>query len=227
MGPTMQQGPPAENRDRLGRGAGTLAVLVKPQIPLASASIVGDQLVRLLSHFATRIEVAGSIRRRRPFVGDIELVVVPLMLSERLPATAIQGGLFDQDDPPPTTRQYDALDRVLENHARIGDLFKPRHKSDGSVSSMGPLNKHLVYIPEGLWVDVFSTTPANWGMAMFIRTGPAEWNIKAMARFRELGMAGHVNTGVTGRDGEAIECPNEAKVFQLLEWPYTPPEGRS
>ena len=41
---------------------------------LASAKEVTDQLVRLLAPHCERIAVAGSIRRKRPDVKDIELL---------------------------------------------------------------------------------------------------------------------------------------------------------
>ena len=44
---------------------------------LADAQRVAKDLVRELALFCDRIEVAGSIRRRRPFVNDIDLVLIP------------------------------------------------------------------------------------------------------------------------------------------------------
>ena len=38
---------------------------------------IANQVVEKLAPFCQRIEVAGSIRRRRPFVHDIDLVVIP------------------------------------------------------------------------------------------------------------------------------------------------------
>mgnify|MGYP001591582574 CR=1 FL=1 len=59
-----------------------------------------------------------------------------------------------------------------------------------------------------------------------MRTGPKELNIRAMSRFRSLGLQGHAYGGVTGRDGEALPCPTEKVVFRLLQWPYVAPEKR-
>lgn len=47
------------------------------QIPLAKAEAVAAELLEALAPYFERLEVAGSIRRRRPVVHDIDLVGVP------------------------------------------------------------------------------------------------------------------------------------------------------
>jgi DNA polymerase/3'-5' exonuclease PolX len=42
-----------------------------------AASLIANDLVTLLQTATYRIEIAGSIRRNSPDVGDIELVAVP------------------------------------------------------------------------------------------------------------------------------------------------------
>lgn len=44
---------------------------------LDSAQQVAKELVAELTPFCSKLEVAGSIRRRRPFVNDIDLVAIP------------------------------------------------------------------------------------------------------------------------------------------------------
>jgi len=45
--------------------------------PLAQAEAVAGELVEALAPYFERLEVAGSIRRRRPVVHDIDLVGIP------------------------------------------------------------------------------------------------------------------------------------------------------
>ena len=74
----------------------------------------------------------------------------------------------------------------------------------------------------------------NWGMAMVVRTGPADFNIRLMATFRQNGMRGHAYGGVTklgphGQEGSGrveVDCPDERTVFDLLDWPYREPWER-
>ena len=44
-------------------------------LPLAIAEKIASKIAAVLTPFCHRIEIAGSIRRRRPLVGDIDLVV--------------------------------------------------------------------------------------------------------------------------------------------------------
>ncbi len=46
-------------------------------IPLEEASRIADRLSSILSPHCEKIAVAGSIRRRRPVVNDIDLVLIP------------------------------------------------------------------------------------------------------------------------------------------------------
>jgi DNA polymerase/3'-5' exonuclease PolX len=50
--------------------------------PLAEIEPVARELVELLRPVTTRIEIAGSIRRRKPTCSDIEIVCEPLIGQE-------------------------------------------------------------------------------------------------------------------------------------------------
>ena len=180
--------------------------------PLAAAGAVAHELRGLLAPFCDRIEVGGSIRRRRSTVGDIELLAIPPMDGQR----DMFGGVAGENDQ---------LDQAVRQLMADGVLAK-RRRADGALSGYGPANKLLLHVPSGISVDLFSTTAANWGMSMAIRTGPADFVVRMMTRFRSLGMRGHASRGVTGTDGAEIDCPNEGRVFDLLDWPWVPPERR-
>jgi DNA polymerase/3'-5' exonuclease PolX len=49
----------------------------KTQRPLPEAERVAAAIVADLAPFCARIQVAGSVRRRKEVVGDIELVAIP------------------------------------------------------------------------------------------------------------------------------------------------------
>ena len=170
----------------------------------AEALIVAESLLASLSPACDRIELAGSIRRGRPDVGDIELLCIP----------KAGDNAFYHDDLDEVLRAMMACQRLAPRPSKIG------------THTYGPKNKLLVHVPSGIPVDVFSTDAKNWGMAFVVRTGPAELNIRMMARFKSIGFAGHAYGGVTNRQGQEIECPDEETVFRLLGWPYMPPEQR-
>jgi len=52
---------------------------------LEDAQSVADKLIEALKPFCSRVQVSGSIRRMKPEIGDIDLVVIPSELEEFLP----------------------------------------------------------------------------------------------------------------------------------------------
>ncbi len=53
------------------------ATIEAPRLPLEKAERIAGGVLAALKPFCERLEIAGSIRRRRPWVGDIDLVVLP------------------------------------------------------------------------------------------------------------------------------------------------------
>ena len=180
---------------------------------LSDAQAVADELVPLLKPHCKRIEVVGSVRRGRPDVHDVELLCIP-KIDRRL-------DLFGD-----VAEEISALDVYLDGLVDDAALLHKRPNKLGRYT-YGPLNKLLVHVESGIPVDIFSATAEHWGMALLVRTGPAEFNIRVMSRFRELGMRGHAYGGVTDRTGRELACPDEATVFELLGWNPIPPEARA
>ncbi len=178
----------------------------KRRFPLAQAEGVARELAELLTPACERIQIAGSLRRRKATVGDIELLCIPRPLENHL---------FYRD----------ALDQLLRGRLMPEGVLTPRINQKGS-HTYGPLNKLLLHVGSGTPVDVFSAGLENWGMALLVRTGSAEFNIRVMSRFRELGMRGHAYGGVHTPTGY-VACPDEDTVFRLLGWPFMPPEERT
>lgn len=154
-----------------------------------------------------RIVIAGSMRRRRPDGGDIELLVI----------SKVQRDLFGG------IASY-LLDEAVLALVHKGTLD---YRLDGrGIRILGSLNKLMVHRASRIPVDIFTTTKENWGMALVVRTGSADFNKRLMARFRALGKAGHAYGGITLRDGSELECPTEEIVFREAEWEYIDPEAR-
>jgi DNA polymerase/3'-5' exonuclease PolX len=164
---------------------------------LEKAKTYALALAALLRPACDQVVIAGSIRRQKPDVGDIELLVIP---------------------------KGELLDSCIDSLICEGILAYRLNKR--GIRTYGPKNKLMVHCPTRMAVDIFTTTPENWGMALFVRTGSKEWNIKAMSRFRQLGMQGHAYGGVTLSNGNIVCCPAEIDVFNLLGWAYIPPEKR-
>ena len=180
----------------------------KTRWPLAQAEEIAQSLVGALVPSCQRVPVvAGSIRRRRPDVGDIELLCVPMYMEHR-------NMLGD------VTATTDLLDVELRFLMEQGELAK-------RPSGYGHMNKFLVH-KSGIWVDVFTATEKNWGRDLLVRTGSADFNKRVMREFIRLGKRGHAygDAAVTLQDGTPVYAPDEQTMFDLLEWPFIEPEAR-
>jgi DNA polymerase/3'-5' exonuclease PolX len=192
------------------------------RLPLAEARAVADELVALLAPACERIEIAGSIRRGRPDVGDIELVAVP-----RITIEATQG-LWGNGE----TERVNELDELADRELlRVSVEIK---RADGSIEHQrrwGPRYKASLF--RGIPVDLFSTTPASFGLIYLIRTGPAAFSQRLVtdARRRDLHVAeGQLHRGSLGCGAyvcEVIPTPGERDVFGAMDLPWIAPEARA
>jgi len=184
----------------------------KPRWPLELAEGVAETLVRHLESHCKRIQVAGSIRRRKPTVGDVELLCIPEF--------RIQHNLLGE-----VADKVDLLDRKLQEFIKTGFLDY-RRNAKGRRLGYGPRNKYLVH-DSGIPVDVFTTSEEGWAMSLVVRTGPKEMNVRLMAEARKRAMRGHAyGEGFTLPDGSPLACQSEQEVFAAVGWPCQPPADR-
>ena len=66
--------------------------MTKTEIPLEVADLTVAKIIELLKPLCERIEVAGSLRRKRPLVHDIDIVLIPntFMWAGTIPNTLIK-----------------------------------------------------------------------------------------------------------------------------------------
>ena len=207
----------------------------KSSMPLS----VGVDLARAvhfeLTPYCHRVAIAGSVRRGRPIVGDVELVCIP----KPARATEGQAGMFDSRlvTEAPVDNRLTAYLRDQVHDPTSPWALRPNAKGH---TSLGPANKYLTY--DDAPVDVFSAHPSTFGMLYFVRTGDAEWVVRAMAEFKRQGRHAHPYGGVgVAVDGDVtadvldparwaqaeVLCPTEETVFELLGWPWVEPEDRT
>lgn len=176
-----------------------------------------DELLGLLGPFCERLEVAGSMRRQRPDVGDLELVAVPRMEPTR--------DLFGQAVPG---RDRDLLGEYLALMV-AQHVLAIRPRSDGARGANGPRAKYLLY--RGIPVDLFvCLPPAQWGYIFAVRTGPAAFSKLLVTQRSARGLCPdglHFADGAL-RDaiGQVIPTPEEADLFAALGIRYVEPSKR-
>src|SRR5215813_8438422 len=164
----------------------------KHRVPLGHAAELAGEVVDLLRDTTERIEVAGSIRRRRPDVGDIEVVCVPRVETETRVVDLF--GAEESED----------VDRL---HARCVGLvsagtLETRPDKNGRVA-FGPKYKRLAY--QGFPLDLFSTTADQWGVICLLRTGSAEFNQQLVLKQSQ---GGWLTRGYFFKDGRLWKLPS-------------------
>ena len=123
------------------------------RVALRPAARLADKIAAVLSSACDRIEVAGSIRRDEPEVGDIEIVAIP---------ATMPGGLFGQTS-------VSRLDPILRDLVAEGRLA--RGLADGER-----YKQFQIPAAGGLRLDLFLVTFETWGVQLAIRTGPADFS---------------------------------------------------
>lgn len=188
-------------------------------VALPDARHAAERLVELLGDSCERIEIAGSIRRRKPVVHDIEIVAIPKWADRDVP------GLLIAD----SERVNLLEERIVELLASIIPLEARRvenHRSDGSIDvqeKLGQAFKALVYT--GVPVDLFITDAERWGCIFALRTGPHDWNIRLVQDCKRV-----MRSVVGGRVlavGKPVPTPEEADFFRELGQPWIDPWERT
>lgn len=168
---------------------------------------------RLGVHFE-RLEIAGSLRRKRAMVGDIELVGI---LKEE------KRGLFGLVERTSVEAVIDHMYSMGYRTIKAGEKYVQFARS---VPQLGSNNDEA----ERLNVDLFICTPENWGGILMIRTGSAAFSRKMMTRASLGGWCPDDMRFMDGRlwrYGVAIDVPEEADLFREMGLAYVRPEERN
>lgn len=184
---------------------------MKTKFPRGEAVLVATRLLELLSPHCERIAIAGSLRRMKPEVSDIELLFIP-SLGER------PEGLFDRV-------QVDLTAERIESLVTSGVLAK-RPNVNGDFT-WGEKNKLAIHVASGIPVDLFATTHEDWWVSLVFRTGSKETNLALTTGANKKGatlMA--YGCGVRWSDGTVTRAESERHVFELCGVEYKEPQAR-
>lgn len=184
---------------------------MKTKWPRSAALAVARELCARLKPHCERLIVAGSLRRRKEQVGDVEILYVPRM--EERPAdllTSCMASLADEE-----------IARMLAD----GTLTKRPSKTGGTA--WGDKNK-LALHRSAMPVDLFRTTPEAWFNYLVCRTGPAESNTRIATEAQRRGYRWNpYGAGFTRlTDGRVIPMDGEQAVFAFVGLPYAEPWER-
>lgn len=207
----------------------------KVRIPLPQADELAVEVLELLRPACQRIAIAGSVRRRRADIGDLEVVAIP-----RYESRANDELVLFEDQPLPPI-EVNLLDELVAGLLADG-VFGKRLDKNGRPA-IGPKYKRLRFHDFAL--DLFCGSPENWGVLLAIRTGPAayahaivtnvgQWTRPAYAGADHQPRRGLLPRGMRvgegnqlfGPDGRVIPTPTEESFFEAIGQPILEPWRR-
>lgn len=166
---------------------------------LAEAKAIASNLLESLEGCFERVELAGSVRRQRPLVHDIDFVATPVTYSVRL-------DLFGQVEEK--RMMLDARLVALGIDWTGGDKI---HRFDYQDAD----------------VDVYLVDPANFALTWLIRTGSMEHNQFLCQLANGKGLSISYSQGLKElSSGKVLAIHSEQELFELLGLAYVEPEQR-
>jgi DNA polymerase/3'-5' exonuclease PolX len=185
--------------------------------PRAKALEVARELTAALRELCEpeRFIFAGSLRRLKPEVGDIEMVYVPKVALLPDPADLL-------GNPTPTV----LFDRQLAVWLHKGVLAKRVGEKGGTA--WGSQIKLAVHVASGIGIDFFEAAKRNFWTVLVCRTGSAESNMRVCQAAEARGLKWNPYLGFEDRrTGELLYVPeSEEAVFAHVGLPYLQPKDR-
>ena len=178
------------------------------KIDLLEATTIAKKVVEHISPALARAEIAGSIRRRKPVVGDIEIVAIP-----------------------------DDQDKLVKLLGDVGQTIKPGVPGVIPWSPKPGARYIRARLAEGMNLDLFLASPENWGGLFLMRTGSGSdakgnsfngFTPGVFKRWKRLSGGGRMTDAMpTMPTGEQLWVPEEQDFFDLLEMDFVPPVERT
>ena len=176
-----------------------------------------EKVKMYLAPFCRRIEIAGSIRRKKQNeIKDIEIVAIPIFDF----GVDVFGNARKQTDP-----NQDLLSIRVHQLLSDGSFAHGDPDKAGKRAPCGHKYYRLKYDENNL--DLFAVIPpAEWGTVFLIRTGDADFSHKFVTRLWKFGLRsveGHIEDSTN----KIIPTPEEKDAFELCHMNFILPELRS
>jgi DNA polymerase (family 10) len=187
-------------------------------VKLETAKVLAEQIRSALQQYCERIEIAGSIRRQKAEVGDIDLVLIPR-----------------------SGRYYCGLgfDAKFSAGKVWAELIPAALKRNGlRQTEAGDELQHFLFA-DNFQVDLYRARQETWGVIMLVRTGSKEHNVKLCTIARSKGLMLSAKQGVIRPappkpceglclevQGEVLASRSEESIFAVLGLAFVKPEFR-
>jgi DNA polymerase (family 10) len=166
---------------------------------LVQAQRLAQKITSELLPFCQKIEIAGSVRRERAEVHDLDLVLIP-----KNGLSPIIARMMRKCSPVTGGRLFDS--RTL--------TYKMAHGFQIDL-----------FVAHAEIVDLVSTTPSNWGAVYLCRTGSVQHNVQLCSRAHAKGLKFAPYRGII--DGaQVIAGSTEEEIYSALGLVWRAPSAR-
>lgn len=180
------------------------------RIPLKQARTLAKKIVCQLSPYCQRIRVAGSLRRHKGTIGDIELVVIPKYHPSLFPDLLGQSRL--------TLALQDLVEQGRLLKANRGEAFQqfyiPHFQRQGKEFKL----------------EINVSSPERWAVEFAIKTGPVDFSRKLVTTRRKGGFLPSDCSISDGwqvvRAGKIVPLLNECDFIELCCQQWISPQKR-
>lgn len=161
-----------------------------------------------------RFEIAGSIRRNKFEVKDIEVLCIPKSFTT---SSAMFGG-------KDVTTRSDGFVRTVNQLAKIkGDAREGKYMQRAVLLDK---DDYPAIQERKIIIDIFTATPSSWGSQLLIRTGDSDFSRLFMGTI--LPKYGYrAEGGFVWKGDDVVNLPEEREVFALVGIPYIEPHLRN
>lgn len=190
----------------------------KTLYPLSVGIEAAAMAAEMLEPVCRRVVIAGSVRRKRAQVHDVDLVIWP---DYEVVTADHQLSLFIFEHKP----SYQAT-KLLQLARKLGWVEWDPANWPGIIRI--PTSEESGLAVERIPIELYICEPdgGNFEALLQMRTGSAEYNIRLAKRAQELGLRYRAGYGIY--EGERrVDDGTEAGIFTALGWEYTLPEFRS
>lgn len=176
------------------------------RIRYQQAKSLADRIAKAIADSCERLEIAGSIRRQQGYVGDIEMVAIPIY----------HPSMFE-DVPGENALLTRLNELVLE-----GRLVKANNGTK--------LPKFYVPVVDNFTLEVRIADELSWPVALAITTGPETFSKKLVTKISQGGFLPSDCQITHGwhvvRDGNHLEFASEREFLEFCECGWIEPKSR-
>jgi DNA polymerase (family 10) len=178
-------------------------MIVLRDLDRAEVEPLAFKILQAIEPMCEKVQIAGSIRRRKGGVNDIDIVVQP-----KQSFTTVTGD-FWLTIKRSVIIEFDAIAE------KQGDKLATFYVPFASRQGQGHVQ-----------VDLYRATESTWGILLLVRTGSKEHNVHLCNLALAKGMRLLYSQGLVDKEGKVIAGKTEEEVFEALGLPFILPQDR-